>query len=676
MFTISTNLPAIASANILDRTVDAVNQTIKRLATGKRIITAADDPGSIHHLSRLKALQIGWDRAKRNLDETTNLLYTAEYALSGLNGIKSAVYRMRELTLEAANNATLTTDDLEAIQEEINMLIEEIDRISRITEYNTKKLLDGSMAGSITSSSPYIFGYVTGKVENAVLEFSSATAATKALVEVNPPIPQAQRMPLTLGDTYDYTRTLGEAVFSADTTTAASYNADYDIIFTPGNPDYDFIVYEASTGATVGTGTFGTPFVVASNNNVSITIYSGSQTIQEGYKGIWHVDTTASNNTAQEGNLAVSATITIGNLSDIALLNGELFIEIDWVNSKLSYRVVDSEGTPQGTWVSVGATFYAYPDSKLKGSYFTLSISSTRSGYQNIAGKKDTWKITFKEYNGLTSSGTLLIEIGGNSYTVNWDSNTTVDDLKNSINNSIGEYALAIYQTSSGTQYLSIEALYPGSLYIPSVRDLSGNLAQVLGFTLVSGTGTDAFITVNNKTYGPQSSNLFYGIIENGVIVLRETAKNVSGVITVRDLSQKVAAGPLANQSIPFYIPPVNSLILGFKDPEGNILIDVTRKNGAENAINIIDEAIGTLSRYESLLGAFINRMQQASSLADEEKFAVTQAISSIEDADMAQELVKLTTLELRRNTAAMMLAHANLQPAQVWKVLFEAKRD
>ncbi len=671
MVDIYRNIPALYASDILSNTIDALNRSIQRLATGKRINTASDDPGSVRYLSRLKALSIGWKKASQNIEEALDLFNTAQYALSGINGIRAAVYRMRELALEAANTSTLTTEDLQSIQQEMEMMIEEVDRISRITQYNTKRLLDGSMVGKITSSSPYIFGYATGKVEKATLNFSGASAATKAIVEAQAPIPQSSRMPTVLGDAYDYTRTLGEAVFSADTTQAASYNADYDIIFTPGNPDYDFIVYEASTGQTVGTGTFGTPFVVSSNNNVSITIYSGTQTIQEGYKGIWHVDTNPSNNTAQEGNLAVSATITIGNLSDRALLNGELFIQIDWVNNRLSYRVVDSQGTPQGSWVSVGATFYAYQDSKLAGSYFTLSISSVRSGYQNIAGKGDTWKIYFREYNGLTSSGTVLIEIGGESQTVYWDSNDTVESLRTKINGAIGGYATADYTTSGGTERLKITSKYPGSLYIPQMRDLEGNLVSVMGFALLSGTGTDAVITVDGRTYGPQSSNIFYGVINNGILIIKEGASNVSGVITVKDLSQKVAAGPLAGQEITFYIPTVNSVVLGFKDAEGNTLIDVTSPGGAERALEVIDSALEKLSSYETLLGAFSNRFSKALSLAEQESFAAEKAVATIEDADMAEELVKLTTLELRRNTAAMMVAHANLQPQQVWKLLF-----
>ena len=674
MFSINTNLPAIYTSDILSNITEAVNRTVKHLATGKRITTASDDPGSILYLSRLKALNIGWKQAQENISEAQDLLNTAQYALSGINGMKALLYRMRELALEAANTSTLTTEDLNSIQEEIQALVEEIDRIGRVTEYNTKKLFDGSMAGKITSSTPYISGYVTGKVNNANLDILVLQSATKALVKVQPPIPESNRMPTVLGDSYDYTKTLGEAVFSADTTTAASYNADYDIIFTPGNPDHDFVVYEASTGQTVGTGTFGTPFVVSSNNNVSITIYSGSQTIQEGYKGIWHVDTNPSNNIAQEGNLAVSATITIGKLSDTAMINGEIIIEIDWVNNRLSYRASDINGNPLGAWVSVGATFYAYEDSALQGSYFTLDINSVRSGYQNLAGKGDKWKIYFKEYEGVTSSGSILIEITNESYLIPWQSSDTLEALKNNINAEIAQYATAQFVNEGGYQVLEIQANYTGSLYTPQIRDTEGNLAQTMGFYKVSGTGNDALVKIDGTTYGPQWSNIFYNVAPNAVIVLSEGINQVTATVSIKDLSQKVAAGPSQGGEITFVIPPVNSMILGLKDYDGNLLVDVTKPGGAENAISRIDNALEILNSYETKIGAVYNRLQKALSLAQSESEALTRSISLLEDADVAEELVKLTTLELQQNTAAAMLAHSRLQPERVWKLLLGIK--
>ena len=671
MVSFNTNLPAIYASEELSRITDAINRSIQHLSTGKRIVTASDEPGSVGYLERARSYKIGWNRAKLNVEEAKDLLYTADTAISGINGMMDILQRIRELAVEASNNSTLTTEDLNAIQNEINSLIEEIDRIGNVTEYNTKKLLDGSFSGRISSSSPYITGYALGKVETATYNFTNAAAATRAIVYTNYPLPDTQKMPLSFDDSYDATKSLGEAVFSADTTSSASYNADYDIIFTPGNPDYDYIVYRTSTGESVGTGQFGVTFEDPDNPGAKITIYSGSQTIQEGYKGIWHADTNAANNVAQEGNRVVTGTVTLGDLSDRAMLYGNLYIEFDYVNNKLSYRVTDDQGNPLGTWVSVGATFYAYESSKLKGSYFTLSVNNTRSGYTGIAGKGDKWVFTFKEYNNLTSSGSVLIEIGEESYSIAWQSTDTVEDIKNRIEEEIGDKANVSFESSGERERIKITAKEPGSESTPSFRDTEGNLAYIMGFSLVSGTGTDAFITINGNTFGPQSSNIFLNAIPNVMLILKEGLSDENGTIFVEDKSQNVKASPKQGGNINFYIPTVNSTTLGLKDDEGQIVLDVTTPRKAEAAINAVDNAINRLSQIASTIGAFEERLTKAYNIAENQEFAATQSLSTIEDADIASEMVQLTTLEIKRDIATAMLSHANLQPQRVFELLF-----
>jgi len=574
--------------------------------------------------------------------------------------------RMRELALEAANNSTLTTDDRNSIQKEIEELASEIDRITTATEYNTKKLLDGSFSGKISASTPYITGYATGKVETKIYQISKAQGATRAVIYTNYPLPDTEKMPLAFDDSYDATKDLGEATFSADTTSDADHDADYDIIFTPGNPDYDFIVYRTSTGETVGTGSFGVTFEDPDNPGARITIYSGTQTIQEGYKGIWHADTTASDNVAQEGNRVVTGTITLGDLSDRAVLKEELYIEFDYVNNKLSYRLTDEEDTPLGNWVTVGATFYAYQDSKLKGSYFTLSVTASRTGYTGIAGKGDKWKFTFKEYDGLTSSGSLLIEVGQESYSIPWQSTDTVEDIKNRIAAELADKVNVEFESSADRERLKITAKEPGSENTPSIRDSAGNLAYVMGFSLVPGTGRDAILTIDGKTFGPQSSNIFPDAIPNVMLVLNEKLDIKEGTIYVVDKSQNVKASPKAGNDLNFYIPTVNTTTLGLKDDAGNLTIDVTTSKGAESAIGTIDRAINRLSDIASIVGTFEERLTKAYNIAENQELAATQSLSTIEDVDTATELVKLTTLEIKRDIATTMLSHANLQPQGV----------
>jgi flagellin len=91
----------------------------------------------------------GLDQATRNAQDGKSLLQTAEGAL---NETHSILQRMKELAVQAAND-TNTTFDREQIQSEINQLKTEVDRISRDTEFNTMKLLNGTMGSTATAKS-------------------------------------------------------------------------------------------------------------------------------------------------------------------------------------------------------------------------------------------------------------------------------------------------------------------------------------------------------------------------------------------------------------------------------------------------------------------------------------------------------------------------------------------
>ena len=84
--------------------------------------------------------------AERNALDGVSFVQTAEGALSSVH---SMLQRMRELAVQAANDSN-TTVDRDAIQQEINQLTNEVNRISNATEFNTKKLLDGTLSNEAT----------------------------------------------------------------------------------------------------------------------------------------------------------------------------------------------------------------------------------------------------------------------------------------------------------------------------------------------------------------------------------------------------------------------------------------------------------------------------------------------------------------------------------------------
>ncbi|HQF92137.1 MAG TPA: flagellin [Synergistaceae bacterium] len=136
------NIPALQTYDALSVTNRALAKSVNKLSTGLRINSAADDAAGLAISEKMRAQIRGLDQAVANSQDGINMIQTAEGAL---NETHSMLQRMRELSVQAAND-TLTSNDRQYIQLEVDQLKEEINRVSNTTQFNKKKLLDGSAA--------------------------------------------------------------------------------------------------------------------------------------------------------------------------------------------------------------------------------------------------------------------------------------------------------------------------------------------------------------------------------------------------------------------------------------------------------------------------------------------------------------------------------------------------
>jgi flagellin len=141
---INTNVAALNSYNQLKNTQNNLSKSLSRLSSGKRINGAADDAAGLAISEKMNAQTRGLAQAQRNAQDGISMIQTAEGALKESHSI---LQRMRELSVQASND-TNTQADREEIQKEVNQLNSELDRISSDTEFNTKKLLEGSIQNS------------------------------------------------------------------------------------------------------------------------------------------------------------------------------------------------------------------------------------------------------------------------------------------------------------------------------------------------------------------------------------------------------------------------------------------------------------------------------------------------------------------------------------------------
>jgi len=137
---INHNMSAIKANTHIGRTDSSLTKSLERLSSGYKINKAADNAAGMAISQKMRTQIRGLNQASTNASDGISVIQTAEGAL---NEVENMLQRIRELSVQAANG-TNTTNDRAAIQAEINQLEEEIDRISDSTEFNTKKLLDGS----------------------------------------------------------------------------------------------------------------------------------------------------------------------------------------------------------------------------------------------------------------------------------------------------------------------------------------------------------------------------------------------------------------------------------------------------------------------------------------------------------------------------------------------------
>lgn len=131
------NLSALNANNLLRKNAKAGSSSMENLSSGLRINKASDDAAGLSISEKMRGQIRGLDQASRNIQDGASLLQTAE---GGLQEINDILQRQRELIIQGLND-TNTDNDRQQIEAEIQQLTQEIDSLSRRTEFNSINLL-------------------------------------------------------------------------------------------------------------------------------------------------------------------------------------------------------------------------------------------------------------------------------------------------------------------------------------------------------------------------------------------------------------------------------------------------------------------------------------------------------------------------------------------------------
>ncbi|MGF1468721.1 MAG: flagellin [Sandaracinaceae bacterium] len=199
---INTNVASINAQRNLTQTQNRLGGNFSRLSTGLRINIAADDAAGLAISEKLTAQIRSLAQAERNANDGVSLLQTAEGAMNEVSGI---LVRMRELAVQSATS-TLGDTERGFLNQEVDALKSELDRIAAVTEFNGAKLLDGGTTGTefdfqvgigattndtisstIKGTEAADLGIVTGGAVSSVagIDISNVTGAQNALAVID-----------------------------------------------------------------------------------------------------------------------------------------------------------------------------------------------------------------------------------------------------------------------------------------------------------------------------------------------------------------------------------------------------------------------------------------------------------------------------------------------------------
>lgn len=205
---INTNISSLTAQRNLNKSQSSMATAMQRLSSGLRINSAKDDAAGMAISERMTAQVRGLNQAVRNANDGISLAQTAEGAMAESTNL---LQRIRELAIQSAND-TNSTGDRSSLQSEVTQLKEELDRIAITTEFNGRRVLDGSFSAA---------SFQVGANANQTISFGVNSVKSSAIGA----IAQATGTEVTAAAATDITLSVGGAA-AVNVSTSANFTGN------------------------------------------------------------------------------------------------------------------------------------------------------------------------------------------------------------------------------------------------------------------------------------------------------------------------------------------------------------------------------------------------------------------------------------------------------------------
>jgi len=654
MTVIGTNVSALRSANASASASNMLQTTMERLSTGKRINSAKDDAAGLAIASRMTSQIKSMAVAVRNANDGISMAQTAEGALGEVTNM---LQRMKELATQSANG-TLGTSERKALQAEVGQLMDQIDTISKTTNFNGQNLLDGT-SKAIKLQTGTNAGETTSVSFSAVSTKDLGLSGNGTVGQVTTGRVNASPAPSAYTDvTFN-----GVAAFKSGTLPAASSGA-------------------AGLATAINANTAATGVTAKAYNEVSGGVTTGTSWAAGDLKiavdGGSAVDVGAAGSVEE---LVANINRDVGGVT-ASLKDGKIVLAN---NTGKSIAITEANGGAGKAGFATGTSQGYVALSTKDGSALKIGgdgTNTTATELQNLGLNLSTdagVKGTAVTSSAFTASNKLSI----NGVAVGASTDASAASKAAAINKlsaQTGVIASAKTQVTvafdpagfDGTNSISVNGVEikpaDGKMdtVIAKINDAKGNTGVTASADadgkLVLTSESGANITVDNKTGTP--------IGASGV-------KDSTGTTVTLGAA---AYGAISLQSVngsPMRIEGTDASVMGLAQQGGTASaggavqkLSVETQDGASSALSKIDAALDQVSATRGDLGALQNRLQVTVNNLTTTSTNLTDAKSRIEDADFSAESTNLAKAQILSQASTAMLAQANQSQQSVLKLL------
>lgn len=665
---INTNIASLNAQRNLNNSQKANDVALQRLSSGLRINSAKDDAAGLAISTRFDAQIRGTNVAIRNAGDGISLAQTAEGAL---NSITSSLQRIRELALQSSND-TNTDVDREALNEEVQQLLSEIDATSKNASFNGRKLLDGSFTKATFQTGANTGQNISFGISKVGVD-SLGTGIGNGVSSDFGGIVGTDTSEMAAGDLVINGIAVG-ASSSADDTSSVTFQASSAISKAAA---INQVSDQTGVTATVNKNTVGGNAIGADGADATVVINGVSVA----------VDLSGATASVRREQMAAAINAVAGQTGVRAELandpdGGINLVADDGRNIQVAGNLDNAGLAAAGTYS--GSFTLASKDGS------DISVSSDTGNIRANVGLDNG------TYSGVNSgafaagvSASALVEgdlvINGVAVGATVDSMDTASTTfaansaiakANAINAVSGETGVSAEVVASRTTSTAVTAVASSMI----INDVTVGVAAQANVGLQVQAIVDAVNAVAGRT-GVTAEILdgdqYQLVAADGRnieldVVVAGGAGFAADAVTAGGIALK-GAGQIEISTNTGNITSSGFGVGTYGGAESGTALknlDVSTVKGAEAALKAVDNALATVARNAASLGAIQSRFESTISNLSSTSENLSAANSRIKDADFAAETAALSRSQVLQQAGISVLAQANARPQQALSLL------